>query len=288
MQREDGTIKKPAVIYKFVIGHNKTLMEQLAKIIFTSHTQEKPTMLPDDLDKLLPAKVIEKAYDDVASPPAKELGKAVLDLVKTARLFLAPFQLAAAFQDRFERVIERIRTRVPEERQRPPPAEVVGPALRQMQYLDEDNPLWLMFEELLTRAVDSEELANVHPSFAHVISQLSRDEALILYKLHNADFKVIDTLDYDRFQNMFNNRKVEHSNIPIDDLLHSSQINLYYSHLESLSLVEWPVEKQDPILSAGVQVGIRRHSTMRLTEFGKQFVSVCVPQGGFGSPPKAQ
>jgi hypothetical protein len=41
---------------------------------------------PEGLDKLLPAKVIEKAYDDVASLPAKELGKAAVDLVKTARL----------------------------------------------------------------------------------------------------------------------------------------------------------------------------------------------------------
>lgn len=239
--------------------------------------------LPEGLDKLLPTKVIEKAYDDVASPPAKELGKAALDVVKTARLLLAPFQLAAAFQDRFERVVERIRTRVPEERQKPPPAEVIGPALRQMQYLDEDNPLWLMFEELLTRAVDSEEISRVHPSFAHVISQLSRDEALILFRLRNNEFNVVDTLDYNRPLNKFMNLKVEHSSIPTDDLVHSAQINLYYSHLVSLSLVEWPVEKQEPIMSSGTQVGLRRYSTMRLTEFGQLFVSVCVPESGFGN-----
>lgn len=239
--------------------------------------------IPEDLDKLLPAKVVEKAYDDIASPPAKELGKAAVDLVKTARLFLAPFQLAAAFQDRFERVVERIRTKVPEEKQKPPPAEVVGPALRQMQYLDEDNPLWLMFEELLTQAIDEDTTAKVHPSFAQLISQLSRDEAVILYRLRSDEFKVVDTLDYDRAQNKFSNRKVEQSSLPTEDLQHPHQMSLYYSHLESLSLVQWPVEKQDPIMSGGTQVGIRRHSTMRLTEFGQLFVSVCVPQGGFGN-----
>lgn len=238
--------------------------------------------IPEGLDKLLPAKVVEKAYDDIASPSAKELGRTAVDLVKTARLLLAPFQLAAAFQDRFERVVERIRTRVPEAKQRPAPAEVVGPALRQMQYLDEDNPLWLMFEELLTQAVDIETAAKVHPSFAQLISQLSRDEALILYRLRSGEFKVVDTLDYDRAQNMFENRKVEQSSLPTDDLLYPHQMNLYYSHLESLSLVEWPVEKQEPIMSGGTQVGIRRYSVMRLTEFGRLFVSVCVPEGGFG------
>lgn len=239
--------------------------------------------IPEGLDKLLPAKVVEKAYDDIASPPAKELGKAAVDIVKTARLLLAPFQLAAAFQDRFERAVERIRTRVPEEKQKPPPAEVVGPALRQMQYLDEDNPLWLMFEELLTQAVDVDTMAKVHPSFAQLISQLSRDEAVILYRLRSNEFKVVDFLDYDRAQNRFSNRKVEQSSLPIESLQHPHQMNLYYSHLESLSLVQWPVEKQDPIMSGGTQVGLRRYSTMSLTEFGQLFVSVCVPESGFGS-----
>lgn len=237
--------------------------------------------IPDGLDKLLPAKVVEKAYDDIASPPAKELGKAAVDVVKTARLLLAPFQLAAAFQDRFERVVERIRTRVPEERQRPPPAEVVGPALRQMQYLDEGNPLWLMFEELLTQAIDADTTSKVHPSFAQLISQLSRDEAVILYRLRFGEFKVVDTLAYDRAQNRFSDRRVEQSSLPTDDLQHPHQMNLYYSHLESLSLVQWPVEKQEPIMNEGIQTGVRRYSTMGLTEFGRLFVLVCIPEVGF-------
>jgi hypothetical protein len=66
---------------------------------------------PDEIEKLLPAKVVEKAYDHLASPPAKEVSKIAVDLVKTARLLLAPFQLTAAFPDRFERVVERTRTK---------------------------------------------------------------------------------------------------------------------------------------------------------------------------------
>jgi hypothetical protein len=138
-------------------------------------------LLPDGIEKLLPAKVIEKVYDDIGSATAKEMSKIAVDLVKTARLFLAPIQLAAAFQDRFERFVARVRNRIPEERQRQAPAEVVGPAVEHMRYLDEDSPLWQMFEELLVSSVDIEALAKVHPSFAHLIEQLSRDEAVILY-----------------------------------------------------------------------------------------------------------
>ena len=99
--------------------------------------------------------------------------------MKTARLFLAPIQLAAAFQDRFEQLVDRIRNKVPEQRYQEAPAEVVGPAIQQMQYLDDETLSWEMFEELLTSSIDVEAIAKVHPSFVHVISQLSRDEALI-------------------------------------------------------------------------------------------------------------
>jgi hypothetical protein len=45
--------------------------------------------------------------------------------------------------------------------------------------------------------------------------------------------------------------------------------------------VTWPVENQDPIMQGLEQVGVRRYSTMRLTHFGRLFVSVCVPEDGF-------
>lgn len=238
--------------------------------------------LPDGIEKLLPTKVIEKAYDDVASPPAREVSKIAVDLVKTGRLLLAPIQLAAAFQDRFERVVERIRSRVPEERQREAPAEIVGPALQQMRYLEEENPLWQMFEELLTRSVDSEAMPKIHPSFAQLISHLSRDEAVILWRLQTKEFKVVDRLHLNRRENRFENRIVETSDISEADLWQPEQIGLLYSHLDSLSLVEWPVEKQEPIHGAdGVQTGIRRYSTMRLTDFGRLFVAACIPPTGF-------
>ena len=41
------------------------------------------TPLPDGMEKLLPAKVVEKAYADLASQPAKEVSKIAVDLVTT-------------------------------------------------------------------------------------------------------------------------------------------------------------------------------------------------------------
>jgi len=234
------------------------------------------------LRSLLPENLVEKTYEDILSEPAKEIGKLGRDVVKTARLFLAPFQVAASFQDQFERALERITNRVPEDRRISPPPEVVGPSLEHMKFLEEDNPLWQMFEELLSRSIDKNEIQTIHPSFSHIITQLSRDEAIILYRLKDFTFEVVDKMDLNQSENRFENRQIEQSNLPTKDLYLPEKLDLYYSHLESLSLVSWPVYKQDPIRdSNGKQTGIRRYSRMHITEFGRLFIDACIPEQGF-------
>ena len=239
--------------------------------------------LPDNIDKIIDSKTVEKVYDDGLSSTIKEISKFGVDAIKTARLILAPLQIAASFQDRFERFLERINKRVPDERMIPIPAELSAPAIENLRYLDETNVLSEMFEELLVQAADSDTVSNVHPSFVHLISQLSRDEAVILYKLRNHEFEVIDRLSLNRAKNRFENRVIEKSTIPTGDLIHPDSMDLYYSHLESLSLVTWPVYKEDPIGTGASQTGTRRHSKMLLTDFGKLFVKACVPEHGFSN-----
>lgn len=237
--------------------------------------------IPDGIEKILDSKTVERIYQDAVSDSAKEISKVGVDIVKTARLFLAPFQLGAAFQDRFERFVKKVRDKVPEENYVEGPPEIIGPAIEKMKYLEEDNPLWQMFEELLVSSVDKNQIENVHPSFVYIISQLSRDEGVILYKLKDSEFEVVDTMDLNHELNRFENLKIEKSNLPTTDLILPDKINLYYSHLESLSLVAWPVIKQDPINFENKQTGIRRYSKMHLTEFGKLFISACIPLDGF-------
>ncbi len=193
-------------------------------------------MPPDseNLNKLLGSKTVEKLYDDAVSPPAKELSKVGVDLVKTARLILAPLQITAAFQDRFERFVDKLRKRVPEERYIEPPAEIVGPSLEQMKYLDEGNPLWQMFEELLICSADRDNISNAHPSFRLIITQLSSDEARILFHLLQREFEIVDTMDLNAAGDRFENRKIEKSDAPANELNLPDKFDLYFSHLESL------------------------------------------------------
>jgi hypothetical protein len=179
-------------------------------------------------------------------------------------------------------MMQRIQGRVPENKQIEPPVEIVGPVLEHIRYLDESSALWSMYEEVLTKSVDKDDNSNVHPSFTHIISQLSRDEAWILYRLRDRPFNVVDELDFDTKENRFHNRVVISSELPKDELYRSDKIELLYSHLESLSLVRWPVEKQTPLRNeTNVQTGIRRESKMTLTEFGRLFVSASIPEKGF-------
>lgn len=235
------------------------------------------------LGKLVPKETIDKAYDDALSSPAKQLGKFGTEALKTARLILAPLQIAAAYQDRFENLCERISKRVPEERRVEAPPEIAGPTLERLKYTLDNSELANMFEEVLTKSVDSESQAKIHPSFGHIIAQLSRDEAWMLFRLRDKDLEVTDHLDYDRTANKFYNRVVEKSELPKEELFQPDLIELSYSHLESLSLVTWPVLKQEPVMAetGGVQIGLRRHSKLMLTDFGRLFITACIPAEGF-------
>ena len=238
--------------------------------------------LPEGLENILGAKTVEKLYDDALSPIAKEIGKIGGDVGKTARLLLAPLQIGATLQDRLKGFLERAAKRVPDERKIAPPAEVVGPSIEHMRWLDEASPLWKMFKEVLTRSMDKDLIHEVHPSFVSIIKQLSRDEAVILLRLRSRPFDITDTLDLNATANRFENRKVEQSGVPIGDLYVPEKFDLSYAHLESLGLAAWPVERQDPIFdSSNKQTGIRRFSKILLTNFGEAFVRAAIPEKGF-------
>jgi hypothetical protein len=235
----------------------------------------------ENLGKLVPKEALNKLYDDALSAPAKQLGKLGEDAMKTARLLLAPLQLAALAQDRFAAMIERISKSVPPERRIDPPAQIVGPVIEHLRFIDEDNPLSAMFEEILTNSIDKDGQEKVHPAFPHIISQLSRDEAWILFRLRDRSFDVVDHMDYDRATNQFSNRVIVSSTLPSNELFMGDKFELSFAHLEALGLVTWPVLKQTPMMAGNVQTGLTRNSSMKLTELGALFVKAAVPADGF-------
>lgn len=235
------------------------------------------------VEKISNSKIIEKIYDDGLSSPVIEVSKIGTDFVKSARLILAPLQIAAAFQDRFEIFLKNLNKRVTGENQIQPPAELTSVCIERMKYIELDNPLWKMFEELLINAVNKNSLSKVHPSFGQIIGQLSPDEALLMYELSKGDFKVSDQMDLNHQANRFENHRVLTSTIPKNKLSNPDAFEIYYAHLESLSLIKWPVIHEEPVYVEGRQTGTRRNSLILLTDFGKLFVAACIPKSGFNT-----
>ncbi|ECJ3939507.1 DUF4393 domain-containing protein [Salmonella enterica subsp. salamae] len=229
------------------------------------------------VSKVIDSKVVENTYNDALSPGLKELGKVGVDLAKTARLLLAPLQIAATFQERLERFLREMNERIPESQRIDIAPEISGPALESMRYVDESNILWGLFKEVLFKSADQKHVNIVHPSFIQIIKQLTRDEAFLLLKLDVEPFYIVDTMDFIQEENRFTNKVIERSTIPTDEFLSPESMGVYHLHLESLSLIAWPVTKQEPIHEGGVQVGIRRYSEIHLTEFGRLFVTACIP-----------
>ncbi len=66
-----------------------------------------------------------------------------------------------------------------------------------------------------------------------------------MYRLRSETFTVVDYLDYDRAENKFQNRIIEKSELPKDELFLPDRIELSYSHLEALNLATWPLGRSN-------------------------------------------
>jgi hypothetical protein len=231
----------------------------------------------DYLQKALDSKLVEKVYDDGLSPAVKEAGKIPTDLIKVARLILAPIQILGALQDRFEIYTRKLSGMVEEKNLTQAPTNIAGPIFENLRYLDNENILTECFINLLAKSIDKTKQDQVHPGFIKILENLSSDEVLLIYILSKKDLNIVDTMDLDHKQNQFVNRVQEKSDAPVDELQYPTNFEIYYTHLEALGIVTWPVYKQDPIISNGSQTGIRRYSKLTLTLFGKYFVKACVP-----------
>ena len=224
---------------------------------------------PTGLSKYVDPKLVHKVYDDAGSAPAKEVGKLGTDVVKTFRLFLAPFQYAAAWQDRFEKWLERVRSSVPEERQVEAPASIAGPVIRSLVFMEDDNPLTELYLNLLARAIDKERQDEAHPAFVKIIEQLSPDEAMVMYVFRNRNIAVRAGGWTRREQVSKAFWKIGDIDFPTERLGNPEHLWVYLDHLWILGMV-----------TAG-QVRDERGQHVNLvspTDFGKLFIKACIPE----------
>jgi len=235
-------------------------------------------MLPENISNILGQETIKKIYEDGASEPTKEVCKILVDVVRTFRLFTAPFQLAAAYQGKFEKYLEKVRNSVPEENQIECPASLAVPVFEKLKYLEEDNYLKDLYLNLLTRAIDKDRVNEAHPAFITIIEQLSPDEALILKILaeNNIRFEVIsDTVV--EIGSTVKEQMVE-NNFPTGSLVFPQDFQMYLSHLNYLNLIDMPQYNIGEPDTTKENNPVKIYRMARLSEFGTLFYNACIKE----------
>lgn len=238
-----------------------------------------------DIEKLaniLGAETIKQIYLDGVQQPVQQVGHIATDIIKMLRLFTYPIQLAASYQDRLFKRLDKVRDAVPENNQIEAPASLAGPILEKFRYLEDENYLTELYMNLLSRAIDKERINEAHPAFPNIIDQLSPDEAMLLFMIGTEPLKIEYNEDIDKEKSILINRKINKDNSDLTKINFPNHFEMYIDHLKSLNLVRWEIIKETAVLDPNLgQTGIYTHSQIHLTSFGKLFFKACVPKDGF-------
>jgi len=230
----------------------------------------------EDLGKSLP---IETIYKDVAQPAFKEIGDAARNTIKASRFLLAPIDYLAAQQDRWQNYLKRVNDKVPEKNMIPAHPQIAGPVLEGLRYLEEENIISELFVNLLARAIDKERVSEAHPAFASIISQLSPDEAVIIFHLNKEQRVYKQYSQLHQSTNTFGSRETIENSFPLNELVYPENYPMYMDHLNALNIGGmWQYGNQEPIMENDIQTGVNIISYAQLTEFGKLFSKACVPE----------
>jgi Abortive infection alpha len=222
--------------------------------------------IAESVAKIGDSQLANKAYDDLAAGAMREGGKALTELVKAFRLFLAPIQFAAAWQDRLAAYCDRVRAKVPEDRQQEAASSIALPILMDLRFMEDDNPLTKLYLNLLARVIDKERCNEAHPAFVKIIEQMSPDEAMVVWQFSERDSWVRPPPGEQCVEPTF----------PRESLIYPENFSIYAEHLAALNLLRLPIilplagEAPLPLEYGG-------HS-IYITRFGQQFVKACIPE----------
>jgi Abortive infection alpha len=196
-------------------------------------------------------------------------------------MIVAPIEYLAAQNDRWQRYLRRVADQVPEEKRIEAHPQIAGLVLEGLRYVDEHNIIADLFINLLARAIDNDRVNEAHPAFASIISQMSSDEAQIIFWLRKKSYLYRQYSVFNSEKRLFSVREVIENEFPTDKLIFPENFEVYMDHLYSLNLAGiWQEGHQEPILEGdpAIQIGVNITSYAQLTSFGKMFAQACVPE----------
>lgn len=229
--------------------------------------------------QIINSEVAKRTYEDALSPTMRELGGLSEDTLKAFRLFTAPIQLIAAYQDRFRAFCDRVRQKVPEEHQREAPAEIGRPVMEAFASTSNDSPLMSMFEELMAKAIDKREADKLSPSFPNIIRSLSPLQAKMIAALKETPQITDDLFKTDE-------------NLIVQRISANFHFEDFGDHAHHLTISQDLKEKNIVLINPSVKIDVSKHypdlvvpqgckfrrTLIQLTMFGRWFASACVRQ----------
>ena len=242
-------------------------------------------------------------YPDVIQPAAREVG---VGLQKVVHLALEPISgLVWGYEKIKEfvqiKVSERLAS-VPVEDIGPPKPNVGGPAIEALRYTGHEEELRNLYAGLLASSMTKQKRSQAHPAFVEVIKQLTPDEAVIIRRLASAkNYPTIlrstqkyttnadDEVAIVPFETIRNNFPRLCRDFPLTD---SAMTSAYLDNLLRLQVLELHFEESHcfrdnafnrlresyTAVHEQIEMEYEREESLRFTQFGEQFVDVCVRQ----------
>ena len=236
--------------------------------------------------KVADSKLANKVYDEGVSPAMRESGLILRDAAKSLRLFLAPLQLLAAWQDRLEAFLERVRNKVPEDRQQDAAPSIALPVMMALRYMEDESILTEMFLNLLARAIDTDRSREAHPGFVKIIEQLSPDEALFIVKFKDMPAFAGKTEDVKWLESHVTMASLGvYHTIMDEEYVRTTAKGLILQHIDhllALGILHWRQSSSTPSLGpsmsqAVLPTGVSQQYHAVLSPFGKAFIDACIP-----------
>lgn len=244
---------------------------------------------------------IDNAIKNVTDLPSKSVGQTLSDC-----WFLAFGGISQAAEKKrikyalelesFKNEVQSSISKVPESIRKEPSSQLVLSALENAKFCVEEKELRNMFTALLTASIDSTQ--TVHPSFAHIISQMGpMDARMMRYFVQQQHFPICDIV---RVKPNSGNVTVLCQNVFIDgpESISETDKSLSISSLLSLGLIEIPSDFFLPDSSCAKfreseqYISLLRSNTpnelrfegkiVRLSNLGKLFASCCITHRVYG------
>ncbi len=146
------------------------------------------------LNELLDNDSVKQIYSDLLKPGSQQLGKAIGNLIGVGNTALAFMNESS--RESFAYVLKKFKQKledVPPEKVVPVSPELGVPILESLSYI-RDETLTELFLNLLSSASVEDTVSSAHPSFVHVIKNITADEARILIHILEVEFIPYETL----------------------------------------------------------------------------------------------